>query len=599
MSFIAELKRRSVFKVSAAYLVVAWLAIQVAATVAPQLDFPDWVPRLITFVLLLGFPVTLVLAWMFERTPEGVRVDARGAGGKWMFGIAALLVAAVVVWYWKGNSSRDSDAADARTVAVLPFANLSGDPEQEYFSDGMTEELLNVLARLPELKVAARTSVFEFKGKGGDVREIGQRLGVSHIVEGSVRREGEHVRVTAQLVRVADGFHVWSESYDRELEGVFALQDDIARHIAEQLESRLGVGDMPAARSAIDPLAYDEYLKGRTLYRQRKDLPAAIAHLQAAVTRAPEFGAGWASLSLAHEAALWYTTPEQRAMLGHALANMRAAAERAAGVDPEAALTLHAQANVARGETRYAEAERLYVRALQADPTYPDVREDYAELLNSMGRPEDSLIAARQLVELDPFAAVFWLKIALIGQLEDRRELVDEARARMRAIDPTYRSGVLADFYLEFWQGRIEAARTALAEAVRFAPDVAAQDAELFRWSEHDASVDNAAARLALIGRRGSPADSAAVRPFAAYAYAAHRGDTDLYFALWDDEAIHYNFYFQLAMPIARPLFADPRAKEMLKRYGFVAYWREKGWPSLCRPLGDDDFECGPAAGND
>jgi len=125
--------------------------------------------------------VTLVLAWVFERTPEGVRVDARGVGGKWMFGVAALLVVAAVVWYWKGDSSRESDTADARTIAVLPFANLSGDPDQEYFSDGITEELLNVLARLPKLKVAARTSVFEFKGKGGDVREIHHKLGVSHI----------------------------------------------------------------------------------------------------------------------------------------------------------------------------------------------------------------------------------------------------------------------------------------------------------------------------------------------------------------------------------------------------------------------------------
>ena len=134
--------------------------------------------------------------------------------------------------------------------------------------------------------------MFEFKGKGGDMREIGRKLGVSHIVEGSVRREGEHVRVTAQLVRVADGFHVWSESYDRELKGVFALQDDIARHIVEQLKTKLGVAARPAPRAAIDPLAYDEYLKGRILYRQRKDLPEAIAHLQAAVTRAPEFGGG-------------------------------------------------------------------------------------------------------------------------------------------------------------------------------------------------------------------------------------------------------------------------------------------------------------------
>ena len=159
MPFFVELKRRSVFKVAAAYLVVGWLVVQVAATVAPQLNLPDWAPRLVTFVLLLGFPVTLVLAWVFERTPEGVRVDARGAGDKWMFGVAAVLVAAILLWYWKGGSSRESDAADAHTIAVLPFVNMSGDASNEYFSDGISEEILNVLADTPDLQVAARTYI--------------------------------------------------------------------------------------------------------------------------------------------------------------------------------------------------------------------------------------------------------------------------------------------------------------------------------------------------------------------------------------------------------------------------------------------------------
>ena len=431
MSVFTELKHRKVLKVGGAYLVVAWLIVQAASIGFPAFGAPPWALRVFIFVVMLGFPIALVFAWVFEVTADGVRTAPSSRASVGVFVVAAALATLAVVWYFKGQPSyRAGDVAvnEEPSVAVLPFANISGKPEEEYFSDGMTEELLNVLARLHSLKVAARTSVFEFKGKGGDVREIGRKLGVSHIVEGSVRREGEHVRVTAQLVRVADGFHVWSESYDRELKGVFALQDDIALRIAEQLETKLGVAEAPSARQAIDPLAYDEYLKGRTLYRQRRDLPEAIAHLQAAVTRAPEFGAGWASLSLAHEAAVWYTTREQRAMLGDAMANMRVAAERAAGLDPDAALTLHAEANVARGEARYAEAEQLYQRAIQADPTYPDVREDYAELLNNVGRHEDSLVAARELVELEPFVANFLWKIAEVGASLDRPALVEEAR---------------------------------------------------------------------------------------------------------------------------------------------------------------------------
>ena len=439
MSVFAELKRRKVLKVGGAYLVVAWLIVQAASIGFPAFEAPPWALRVFIFVVMLGFPIALVFAWVFEVTPDGVRTAPSSRASVGVFVGAAALATLAVAWYFKGQPSyRAGDVAvnEEPSVAVLPFANISGKPEEEYFSDGMTEELLNVLARLHSLKVAARTSVFEFKGKGGDVREIGRKLGVSHIVEGSVRREGEHVRVTAQLVRVADGFHVWSESYDRELKGVFALQDDIALRIAEQLETKLGVAEAPSARQAIDPLAYDEYLKGRTLYRQRKDLPEAIAHLQAAVMRAPEFGAGWASLSLAHEAAVWYTTREQRAMLGDAMANMRVASERAAGLDPDAALTLHAEANVARGEARYAEAEQLYQRAIQADPTYPDVREDYAELLNNVGRHEDSLVAARELVKLDPFVANFLWKIAVVGASLDRPALVEEVRDRMREDRP-------------------------------------------------------------------------------------------------------------------------------------------------------------------
>jgi len=590
-SIFTELKRRKVLKVGGAYLVVAWLIVQAASIGFPAFEAPPWALRVFIFVVMLGFPVALVFAWVFDVTADGVRTAPSSRASVGVFVVAAALATLAVAWYFKGQPSyRAGDVAvnEEPSVAVLPFANISGKPEEEYFSDGMTEELLNVLARSHGLKVAARTSVFEFKGKGGDVREIGRKLGVSHIVEGSVRRESEHVRVTAQLVRVADGFHVWSESYDRELKGVFALQDDIALRIAEQLESKLGVAEAPSARQAIDPLAYDEYLKARTLYRKRRNLPEAIAHLRAAVTRAPAFSAGWASLSLAYEAARAYTTPEQRAMLGDAMANMRVAAERAAEHDPDSALTLHAAANVARGETRFVEAEQLYLRALQADPTYSDVREDYAELLNNVGRHEDSLVAARELVALEPFVANFWSRIAVIGARLDRRALVEEARDRMREIDPSFRWGVLADFLLEFWQGRIEPARSALAEAMRFMPEVSAQPAELFRWSQREPGIDNAEARRIVWERPEH------------VLYAAHRGDADMFFAFFQSEehrTWRYTLYLYVATPVARPLLADPRAKEMLTRYGFVAYWREKGWPSLCRPLGDDDFECGPAVG--
>src|SRR5438876_9262559 len=400
-NFFAELKRRKVFKVGAAYLVVAWLAVQAASIGFPAFDAPPWALRIFILIALLGFPITVVMAWVFDITPEGVKLDVGASGGKGLFALAALLIVLALSWYFYGQPSfRKGDVAtpttaDPNSIAVLPFANISGKADQDYFSDGMTEELLNVLAKVPQLKVVARTSVFEFKGKGGDVREIGRKLGVSNIVEGSVRRDREQVRVTAQLVRVTDGFHIWSETYDRKLESVFALQDEIARRIGAALKLSLGVSAPVAARAPIDPEAYDEYLKGRALLRQRQDLPAAIAHFKKAVAKAPEFAAGWSSLSLTYEVSFWYTPHMTAAFQTEMLAGEKAAAERAAALEPDTAATEHALGNLARAQFKYALAEGHYLRAMQIDISYPDVREASAEHIYAVCRVEDSARAAR------------------------------------------------------------------------------------------------------------------------------------------------------------------------------------------------------------
>src|SRR5436190_7696496 len=204
MPLIEELKRRKVFKAGVAYLVVGWLLIQVAATVAPQLGLPEWAPRFVTFLILVGFPIALVLAWVFEVTPDGVRRDARGSGTAQMIAIASVLALAALAWYLLPKSGpRDGAApastaqvpAAAKSIAVLPFADLSPAHDQEYFSDGMAEELLNALAKLKDLKVAGRTSSFSFKGRNEDLRLIGQTLAVANVLEGSVRKQGDKVRI--------------------------------------------------------------------------------------------------------------------------------------------------------------------------------------------------------------------------------------------------------------------------------------------------------------------------------------------------------------------------------------------------------------------
>ena len=592
-SFFAELKRRKVFKVGAAYLIVAWLAVQAASIGFPAFDAPPWVLRIFILIALLGFPVAVVLAWVFDVTREGVKLDAGPSGGKALFALAALLIVLALFWYFYGQPSfRKGDMATPTTaghnsIAVLPFVNISGKPDEDYFSDGMTEELLNVLAKIPKLNVVARTSVFEFKGKGGDVREIGRKLGVSNIVEGSVRRDREQVRVTAQLVRVADGFHIWSETYDRKLESVFALQDEIAQRIGAALKLSLGVSSPVAARAPIDPEAYDEYLKGRALFRQRSDLPSAIAHLKAAVAKAPEFAAAWSSLSLAYEVSFWYTAHMTPAVGAELLAGQRAAAERAAALEPDAATTEHALGNVARAQFHYADAERHYLRAMQIDPSYPDVREDYSEVLYEVARLEDSMRAARQLVTLDPYFGIGWNRILRSAIALDRRADVEEAVRQMRTISPGNFIGKLGMLDYAVAYGRADEARTALAEITTRWPKETAFAQQLLPWALGEPGVDPVKLRAAI----------ADAPPGEAAFYFIARQDIDGYNAYIDTlGAIPQQYYFidlYGSKPMGQAMLRDPRVKAMVARFGLPAYWREKGWPAGCRPLGETDFECG------
>jgi len=589
MSFVAELKRRRVLKVGGAYLVVAWLAVQAVSIGFPAFDAPPWALRVFILVALLGFPIAVVMAWVFDATPEGVKAESAGTRASLGVYVAAAALAALALgWYFKGQPSYRAGDVPANTtpsVAVLPFANMSGKADEDYFSDGMTEELLNVLAKIPKLNVAARTSVFEFKGKGGDVREIGRKLGVSHIVEGSVRREGEQVRVTAQLIRVADGFHIWSDSYDRELKSVFVLQDDIARHIGEQLQLKLGVGELPAARAAIDPAAYDEYLKGRALLRSRKELSTAVEHLKAAVAKAPEFAAGWSTLSLTCEVTFWYKrmTPAEQATM---LACEADAAARAATLDPNAAITEHALANVARSQFKYALAEQHYQRAMQIDPSYPDVREDYSEVLFEVGRMEDSARAARQLVTLDPYFGVGWNRVRSAAMALDRRADVEEAGRQMLTIAPgIFSKIVLLDYALSY--GRADEARAAFAQFQASWPKDAAFAQTLLPWALGEQDVDAEKLSAAI----------AAAPPGEASYYLIARRDVAGYNAYSEQlGAILQAYYFAdlySSKPAGQAMLRDPRVKAKLIDYGFVAYWREKGWPAGCRPLGETDFECG------
>jgi TolB-like protein len=275
MSLFAELRRRNVFRMAVLYVVAAWLIMQVAEVVIGLAELPGWIGQLVLLVLAIGFPIALVFSWFYELTPEGISLEkdidpaesiTRVTGRRLDFIVIALLVAAVLLFaydkWWTGPPPE-------RSIAVLAFENMSGDPEQEYFSDGISEELLNLLAQIPELTVISRSSAFSFKGKNVAIPAIAEQLNVAHVLEGSVRRDGNRVRITAQLIEANSDSHLWSESYDREFENIFAIQEEVAAAISDVLRARFatapGGSKQPTVIRSASMDAYDAYLRGREL----------------------------------------------------------------------------------------------------------------------------------------------------------------------------------------------------------------------------------------------------------------------------------------------------------------------------------------------
>jgi TolB-like protein/Flp pilus assembly protein TadD len=326
---LRELRRRNVFRVAAAYLVVGWLVMQIVSVMTPALELPDWVDGFFAVFLMAGLPVALLLAWAFEMTPAGVKktesvegeVEMRPLGSTDFVLIGLMVVVVGFMGFQVFGSDEavpdnpvladeattpitDIETVDApvieASIAVLPFADFSPDGDQQYFSDGIAEELLNSLAQFPDLKVAARTSAFSFRGDEHDLRDVGDALGVAHVLEGSVRHSDDRVRITAQLIRVSDGFHLWSETYERTWNDVFEIQDEIVVELSRVLQVRLGVGGGVGRASSgqVDPAAYEQYLRGLSLWGIRgfdgNRRQSILAFAQ--VTEIdPDFADGWAS----------------------------------------------------------------------------------------------------------------------------------------------------------------------------------------------------------------------------------------------------------------------------------------------------------------
>jgi len=471
MNLIAELRRRKVIQVGAAYLVVAWLLIQIVATVAPQLQLPEWVPRLVTLLLMVGFPVAVVMAWVFEVTPEGVRVDARKTGSKRMYVSAAVLAAAALAWYVRGDraaqevvvaapsaptaapappaTSASTTAAPAdpvappptKSIAVLAFADMSPDKDSEYLSDGIAEEILNALAGVGDLQVAARTSSFYYKDRNESLRDIGKTLGVAHVLEGSVRRQGEKVRITAQLIRVADGFHRWSDTYDGDLADVFALQERIARAITDELKVVLSGGQQEQLVDVgtDNAEAYGHYLRGRYFWNRRTaaNISLAIEQFRAAADADPEFAKAYSGIADCYAILPYYASIRS----DQTIAQARIFAARALALDEGLAEAHTSSAFERVTQWDWSGAEQAFRRAIELNPRYATAHFWYARMLAGLGRYDDALERLREAHRLEPLSRVIRDNLTHFHILRNEPAIALVEARRLVELAPDYPSG--------------------------------------------------------------------------------------------------------------------------------------------------------------
>ena len=425
-TLFAELKRRHVFKVAAVYGAVTFVVLQVVDLVGPALNLPEVVMTVAVVIALAAFPVTLVLTWVFDVTPKGVKrtdpaasgeleaIVAQSPGQRWPIGMLAVAgtLALVIGVLWtlqrSGNLGSDSSPSEGErpaSIAVLPFVNMSGDEENEYFSDGITEEILNALAQVPGLKVAARTSAFQFKGQQVDLRDVGQQLNVATILEGSVQRSGDEVRITAQLIDVETGYHIWSGKYDRQLVDIFAVEDEIARAIADTLRAPLGLE--PASQLVIratgDAEAYELYLQGQAKLMERgPSLMRAVTFYERALERDPDFAAAHAGLAETNALLPWYALGDWR----ESLETAEESARRALLLDTTSARAHVALANIRRDAWDWTAAGEHYLRAIELAPNDAEARHQYAQYLTVVGRHKEAIEQSNLYLDLNPLSPI-------------------------------------------------------------------------------------------------------------------------------------------------------------------------------------------------
>jgi len=583
--FFGELRRRNVYKVAVAYAVVGWLLIQVATQVFPFLEIPNWAIRLIILAIAIGFPVALIIAWAFELTPEGIRrtedADAAGQrsrGGIWM---ALVVIAAALSLglfflgrYTAGNAqsqnpaSRGSGAPGSeavtavseKSVAVLPLLNESGDPKDEYFSDGLSEELIAALAQINGLKVIGRSSSFRFKERKEESETIGEKLGVATLLEGTVRKQGDRVRIVAALVNAADGIELWTRTFDRELKDIFAVQAEIAAAVAESLKVTLLGSDEQSTNSATKSTeAHNAYLQGHFHFQRRnlEDFRKAVGYSDEAIRLDPDYALAYAERSEA-----WSFIGDLTGQRATAWLTAKSDAEKAVAIAPSLA-----EAHAALGWVRFfidwkfTEGLSELKRAKELSPANPTANDLLARVIVYLGRVDEAERQARQAVELDPLSVTAQGNLGRVLFVAGKLDEADAVARKAAELQPAAAGNHRYQVHVAVERGDGE---TALREA-QLEPDEGYRRFELAL--AHYVRGDRAAADAALADLIANGRDQLAYQIAEVYAV---RGETDKAFE-WLQISFDNHDTGTLTLlidPLLRGLHDDPRYKNLLAKLG-------------------------------
>jgi len=604
MAFFSELKRRRVGKVAIGYGAVAWMVTEASSVVMPALRLPEWTVTFVVVFLMVGFPVAMIMAWVFDVGPQGIKRTAplrdETAAMQVRLRVAyaavvVLLMAGLGYLLYERGLGRAMAGERRGSIAVLPFTNLSGDTAKDYFSDGMSEELLNLLARVPGLQVASRTSSFAYKGRNVDIREVGSQLGVDTVLEGSVRQAGDQVRITAQLIDTETGFHLWSETYDRQLADIFQVQDEIAGAIVSKLRIQLAPEDQQLAQRTRAPTqnveAYELYLQGRAVWKKRGEanLKRAIELYQSALARDPAFARAHAALASAYVVMAGYTKEQGDEKKFNPMAET--SARQALVLEPSIgeAHAVLAQINADRGD--FLDAESGFFFAISLEPNEPTPHHWYSILLSRVGRLQAALTQARRAYELDPsspiLAANLGNMLLQLGQDDEALRFVSLA-SELGLSKKEY--GVQATVAIR--RGDWVDARRLMGE-IENIPDEIKPEAQRFV----DALADPKLRPEIVAGMRAiDPKIAPQVTFIGPY---LQLGEVDLVFRILDEElrkdANSWVTNWDLGhawTPEGRRFRTDKRFGPLAERIGMVDYWKQYGYPDGCRAGTDAVLVC-------